>query len=61
MTVASGFPSGFGPGSLEPKAKDKGASYKLVMAIVKLSGLPLYTAGVEVGMGVGKGVWLGDF
>lgn len=59
MTVGWGFPSGFGPGSLEPKAKDKGTPYKLVMAIVKLSGLPLYTAGVEVGMGVGKGVSLG--
>lgn len=30
------------------------------MAIVKLSGLPWYTAGVEVGMGVGKGDSLGD-
>lgn len=30
------------------------------MAIVKLSGLPWSTAGVEVGTGVVKGVWLRD-
>lgn len=39
-----------------------GASYRLVIAIVKLSGFPLFTtAGADVGIGVVKGVWLEDF
>lgn len=60
MGVAS--PSCAGPGMLEPKARDTGDPYELVIAMVNLSGPTLLILAGCVGLGgsVARGPWPDD-
>lgn len=61
-TVGVASPSCGGPGILEPKARESGVPYELVIAIVNLPGPTLLILADWVGLGipVAKGPWPDD-